>query len=151
MEAKLRTPARIPLFLGVLLACVFAPVGAMAAQSAAAPGPPPELLKMRLAFAQAAAAGDAEAAARLSRFPLDNLVGHGDRTLSRAAFLKRFRGDFTRHKDIVDCWLNDGLEMDFSNGKSNFRKWRLNCNGNIYSFALIDGHWSYTGYENINE
>ncbi len=106
---------------------------------------------MRAAFAATAVAGDAEAAAKLSRFPLDDLEGRGGHTLSRAAFLKRFKDDFTRHKDIVYCWLNANLEMEYKNGVSNFRKWHLDCNGNVYNFALIGEHWLYTGYAKADE
>ena len=153
MEVRVRMRARIVLFLGIglALACALRPVGAQAAQSSGMPGPPEELLKMRGAFAAAVAAGVAEAAATLSRFPLDNQVGPGDRTLSRAAFLKRFNDEFTKHKDIVYCWLNGNLEMEYKNGVSNFRKWHLDCNGNVYGFALIGEHWLYTGYKKVNE
>ena len=121
------------------------------AQSAAVPRPPVELSKVSYAFANAAASGDAEAAAKLSRFPLDNIVEREPKTLSRPAFIKRFKADYAGHKEIVDCLLANQLEVETQNGKTNFRKWSIDCNGNVYQFGFIADHWAYTGYENINE
>ncbi len=136
----------IALGAGLALASALRPAGTFAAQSAAMPRPPVELLKMRAAFAAAVVAGDAEAAARLSRFPLANPAARGGSTLSRAAFLRRFKDDFTKQSDIVYCWQNHGLDMEYHDGVSNFHIWHMDCGTNIYSFALVDDHWLYTGY-----
>jgi hypothetical protein len=117
-----------------------------AAQSTAMPRPPEELLKMRQAFAAAALAGNAEAAAKLSHFPLEISVTKGGRTISRAEFIKRFREDFTEHEDVVYCWQNRNLEMEYRNGMSNFRVWHLDCGNAVYNFTIFDGRWLYTGY-----
>jgi hypothetical protein len=130
----------------LVLACAFT-ASPGCAQSGAMPRPPEALLKMREAFATAARAGDAEAAARLSRFPLDNPAARGGRSLTRAAFIKRFKEDFTRQDEIVYCWQNSNLEMEYRDGQSNFRIWHLACGANNYGFALIGIHWLYTGYE----
>jgi hypothetical protein len=132
-------------FIAFMLACALCVPPAYAA-STGMPRPPEELLKMRQAFAAAALAGDAEAAAKLSHFPLAVAAARGGRTLSRAEFLKRFKEDFMKHGDIVYCWQNHNLEMEYRNGMSNFRIWHLDCGNAIYDFAIFDGRWLYTGY-----
>jgi hypothetical protein len=151
MEVILRIPAALTLAIGLAICVAPGQHSASAAQSSSVPPPPTELAKLSYAFANAAASGDAEAAAKLSRFPLDNVVEHGARTLSKPEFLKRFKTDFTKHKDIVDCLLANNLEIELKNGQTNFKKWSINCNGNVYHFGFAADHWSYTGYENINE
>jgi hypothetical protein len=132
-------------FMGLILACTLCVSPSLAASSGM-PRPPEELLKMRQAFAAAALAGDAEAAAKLSHFPLTVAAAQGGRTLSRAEFLKRFKEDFTKHEDIVYCWQNHNLEMEYRNGVSNFRIWHLDCGNAVYDFAIFDRRWLYTGY-----
>jgi hypothetical protein len=110
------------------------------------PRPPEELLKMRRAFAEAAAVGDAEAAAKLSHFPLAVPSSRGTGTLSRAEFLKRFKDDFAKQADIVECWQNHRLAMEYRNGVSNFRLWHLDCGVAIYDFTIFDERWLYAGY-----
>jgi hypothetical protein len=142
MRARIGTTACV---IGPILAAALCIPSALAASSAM-PRPPEELLKMRQAFAAAALAGDAEAAAKLSHFPLDAPASQGSRTLSRAEFLKRFNDDFTKHEDVVYCWQNHNLEMEFRNGVSNFRVWHLDCGSAVYDFAIFDGRWLYSGY-----
>jgi hypothetical protein len=150
MEVTLRRCAALMLGIGLLWGAVDRSA-AIGAPSSSVPPPPIELSKLSYAFANAAASGDAEAAAKLSRFPLDNVVQGSPKTLSRTEFLKRFKADLTRHKDIVDCLLANNLEIEVRNGQVNVRKWSIDCNGNVYHFGLTGDRWSYTGYENINE
>jgi hypothetical protein len=110
------------------------------------PRPPEELLKMRRDFAQAMVAGNAETAAKLSHFPLTVPSSRGAGTVSRAEFLKRFKEDFGKQADIVDCWQNHNLVMEYRNGVSNFRIWHLDCGNAIYDFTIFDGRWLLAGY-----
>jgi hypothetical protein len=110
------------------------------------PRPPEELLKMRRDFAEAIVAGNADVAAKLAHFPLAVPTSRGAGTVSRAEFLKRFKAVFAKQAEIVDCWQNHNLVMEYRNGVSNFRIWHLDCGTAIYDFTIFDGRWLLAGY-----
>ena len=110
-----------------------------------AASPPEELVKARTAFAAAVAANDLKAAAALTNFPLKNTVTAATPTISKAGFAQQFKV----YGLMKECLKGEPLE---SVAAGNSRKsWAINCNGNVFHFALINGHWLHSEYENINE
>jgi hypothetical protein len=110
-----------------------------------AASPPEELVKARRAFATAIAANDLKAAADLTNFPLKNTVTSAPPTISKAGFAKQFK----MYGRMKECLNSEPLEsVAAGNGR---KSWAINCNGNVFHFALINGHWLHSEYENINE
>lgn len=110
-----------------------------------ADSPPDDLVKVRSAFAAAVAANDVKGAARLTRFPLKNTVTAAPRTVTRAGFARQFK----MYGEMKDCLKSEPFEL--ASGDQKQASWVINCNGNIFHFALIDGRWLHNEYENINE
>ena len=106
---------------------------------------PEALVKARAAFAAAVAAKDVKAAADLTYFPLKNTVYSAPPTISQPGFAKQF----TIYVEMKDCLKSEPLEaVAASKGQ---KSWAINCNGNVFHFALISGRWLHSEYENINE
>jgi hypothetical protein len=108
--------------------------------------PPRDLVEMRSAFAAAAAAKNVAALQALSRFPLGNDVYSEPKSISRAAFAKHA----VFYKEMADCIKTAPLERDV-HAKAGTGSWLLNCNGNVFYFALDKGRWVHSEYQNINE
>lgn len=122
---------------------------------AAAAKPPPELEKLRQAFAAAVAAKDRVAIAKLSRFPLEVYVyGFGPK-LSRRAFLRSddyFQGWFWGgDAATVKCLKTEPLEFETDRKEPGGGTWDIFCAGNKYYFGTRGGKWAFVAYENINE
>jgi hypothetical protein len=112
---------------------------------AQAASPPEELVKARTAFAAAVVANDLKAAAGLTNFPLKNTVTAAPPTISKAGFAKQFK----MYEAMKDCLKREPLES-VAAGKGQ-KSWAINCNGNVFHFALVNGRWLHSEYENINE
>ena len=112
---------------------------------AQAASPPEELVKTRTAFAAAVAANDLKAAVELTNFPLKNTVTSAPPTISKAGFAKQFK----MYGLMKDCLKSEPLES-VAVGKGQ-KSWAINCNGNVFHFALVNGRWLHSEYENINE
>jgi hypothetical protein len=108
-----------------------------------AEAPPEALVKTRAAFAAAVEAKDAKTAAELTIFPLKNTVVSAPPTISRAGFAKQFK----MYVEMKDCLKTAALEAPVKGAKS----WAINCNGDIFHFALINGRCLHSEYENITE
>ena len=116
--------------------------------SGAAERPPEALKEMRIKFAAAVAANDLRATMALTHFPLKNEAYRDSPWISRAAFPMRFQRE--RYSEFADCLKSSPLEFH-TEAKPPTRSWLVNCDGNLFYFAEIDGHWFYSKYENINE
>ncbi len=110
-----------------------------------AASPPEDLVKARAAFAAAVAANDVKAGAELTNFPLKNTVTSAPPTISQAGFAKQFKMCGL----MKDCLKGEPLESAAA-GKGQ-KSWAINCDGNVFHFALINGRWLHGEYENINE
>jgi hypothetical protein len=117
----------------------------LAPSLAHAESPPEALVTARMAFAAAVAAKDVKAAAELTNFPLKNTVTAAPPTISKAGFAKQFK----MYGEMKDCLKTEPFESA-AHGKS-AKSWTINCNGNVFHFALINGRWLHSEYENINE
>jgi hypothetical protein len=106
--------------------------------------PPPALATMRAAFAKAVAAKDIALVEALASFPLTNEVEHEPATIARTDFSKAFSRN--GYADMADCLKTSPLEAAPKGAA-----WLVNCDGNIFYFALRNGQWRHTKYENINE
>jgi hypothetical protein len=124
--------------LGVLL---FA-----ASVAAAAEAPPAALVEARSAFARAVAAKDIKAAEALTSFPLKNVVTSAPRTIPQSGFAHQFE----MYEQMGDCLKSAPLEY-VPGGGGRAKSWIVNCNGNILYFALKQGRWLHTEFENVNE
>jgi hypothetical protein len=114
-----------------------------------APGaetPPADLVKARAAFATAIAAKDVKAAEALTSFPLKNVVTSAPRTISQAGFARQLE----IYEQMADCLRSAPLEY-VPGGGGRPKSWIVNCNGNIVYFALKQGRWLHSEYENVNE
>ena len=114
--------------------------------SSAAEAPPQDLVQMRSGFAAAVAAKNIAALEALIRFPLENDVYGEPKSISRAAFAKHA----ISYWQMADCIKTAPLEHDVHE-KPGTKSWLLNCNGNVFYFALDKGRWVHSEYQNINE
>ena len=125
--------------------------GVIVAASTAAYGaeaPPLALAKARIAFASALAAKDLSAAAAATIFPLKVAAMGLPPTVSRSAFPKFMQRN--GYEENAGCIKSEPLERADSH-EHGANVWLVNCNGNIFYFALATGAWRHSGYENINE
>ncbi len=122
----------------------------LAAASALAAGAPPELDKMRKAFAAAVGKHDVKAVAAMTQFPLAFSGYEHPDTVTAAGFAEEFDGMFfSGDTSLVKCLSKAKLnpsEADFPNSP-----WVIDCEGNEYYFGLRGGAWMFTAYENVNE
>lgn len=126
------------------------------AAAGAAESVPPGLDAARKALADAAAAKDVKAVARLARFPLIVDVWQEPPKVTAKQFgqghLAAYFGD--GDSGIVTCIgsgpivRNDPKE---STGEAFGKSWRADCDGNSYFFAERGGSWRFIGYQNSNE
>ena len=114
--------------------------------SPAAEAPPAALVDVRNAFARAVAAKDVKAAEALTSFPLKNVVTSAPRTIAQAGFARQFE----IYEQLADCLKDTPLEY-VPGGGGRSKSWIVNCNGNILYFALKQGRWLHSEYENVNE
>jgi len=132
----------------VLVAASFGFV--LAAASALAAGAPPELDKMRKAFAVAVGKHDVKAVAAMTQFPLAFSGYEHPDTVTEAGFAEEFDGlFFSGDASLVKCLSKAKLtpaKTDFPNSP-----WLIDCEGNEYYFGLRGGAWMFTAYENVNE
>lgn len=110
--------------------------------------PPADLEKIRAAFAAAVAAKDLQAVEALTSFPLKIVVEGDPPTVSLTAFPKVFRQN--GYADSANCLKSAPLERAETK-EGGARPWRINCGGNLFYFALKNGQWRHSEYENINE
>jgi hypothetical protein len=108
--------------------------------------PPAALVQARAAFAAAVAAKDVKAAEKLTNFPLKNTVFQAPPTISQAAFPKQMK----LYAEMKDCLKTAPLELPSSGGGAP-KSWTVDCDGNLFHFALKNGRWLHDEYENINE
>jgi hypothetical protein len=121
-------------------------VVALAAPAFAADKPPPDLVAARAAFAAAVAKNDMAATAALTSFPLKNVVYRGPKTVPEA----KFGAQFKMYRQLGECLKSGPLQPTPVKGGAPV-VWTIDCDGNEISFALKDGRWLHSGYENINE
>jgi hypothetical protein len=135
------------LVLGAALGCLtVAAFSSVAAHGAEAP--PAALAKARLAFASAVAAKDLPAVSAVTTFPLKVAATGQPPSVAQSAFPK-----FVQKNGYVEnaaCLRSGPLERaDAHDHGANV--WLVNCDGNVFYFALAKGAWRHSGYENINE
>jgi hypothetical protein len=131
-----------------ILACA-ALLPALAAASAEE-APPPDLTKLRSAFADAVAARDITAMVGLSRFPLSNQVSGSPPKVSRAEFVRSvIVNGYWEH---ADCLRDAALERDVREDKAK-ASWFVACDhgANIFHFVRAGKRWAYGGFESIAE
>jgi hypothetical protein len=133
--------------LGALLGCLaIAALSLVAAHGAEAP--PPALAKARLAFATAVAAKDLSAISAITTFPLKAAVTGQPSSVARTAFAKFAQKN--GYAEGAGCLKSEPLERADTH-EHGANVWLVNCNGNIFYFALANGVWRHSEYENINE
>ena len=116
--------------------------------SQAAANPPAALVKTRAAFAAAVKARDVGAVEALTSFPLKAAVHGQPPSVSRSAFPKFLKDN--GYVELTEC-LSSGPLAPSKTGKRVADVWRIECDGNIFYFALENGAWRHSEYENINE
>ena len=128
--------AAIALSLAALL-----PVAAPAAEK-----PPPELAKVRAAFAVAVKAKDLAAIEALVAFPLANEVYQEPQTIAKAAFRKKL----SEYAELATCLAGEPLTPDADTAKTS-KLWLVDCNGIEFFFGLRGGKWLHVKFGNVNE
>jgi len=118
----------------------------VASFAAAAEAPPAALVEARSAFARAVAEKDVKAVEALTSFPLKNVVSSAPRTIPQSGFARQVE----MYEQMADCLKSSPLEY-VPGGGGRAKSWIVNCNGNILYFALKQGRWLHTEYENVNE
>ena len=107
--------------------------------------PPAALIKARAAFAAAVGAKNFPAVATLTDFPLEVAVYRLPPTISRSAFPGFIKAN--GYEAMADCLASAPLEP----AKPKNGVWLIDCHGNLFYFALHNGAWRHSKYENINE
>ena len=144
--ASAKTHPRGPV-LGATLGClVAAALSSVAAYGAEAP--PAALAKARLAFASAVAAKDLSAVSAVTTFPLKVAATGQPATRSAGAFPKFLQKN--GYVENADCLRSGALERADAH-EHGVNVWLVNCDGNVFYFALANGEWRHSGYENVNE
>jgi hypothetical protein len=129
--------------LGCLVVAVFSSAAAYGAEA-----PPAALAKVRLAFASAVAAKDLPAVSAVTTFPLKVTATGQPSSVARSAFPKFAQKN--GYLENAGCLRSGVLERaDAHDYGANV--WLVNCDGNVFYFALANGAWRHSGYENINE
>jgi hypothetical protein len=111
---------------------------------------PPELHKLRAAFAAAVAGRNIAAMAALSRFPLTNEVYGAPKSIDRADFASSVV--VNGYWDEADCLRTAPLEQDVREDKAK-AAWFIACDHgkSIFHFTRDRGRWVYAGFETIGK
>jgi hypothetical protein len=118
--------------------------------ASATEAPPPELAKLRSAFAAAVAAKDVKALAALSRFPLTNQVYQAPDKISRAGFVQSVI--VNDYWEEAECLRKAPLERDVRDDRAK-ASWFVACDhgNNIFHFVRDGSRWAYGGFESVAE
>jgi hypothetical protein len=122
--------------------------GLLVVSAARAEAPEASLKAFLAKFADMAARGAADAAAKVTRFPLKNDVYQQPRTVSAAGFKHHFKSN--SYPELADC-LKTTPPRRAPGPKAEPDEWEVDCDGNIFHFARVGGAWRHSGFENVNE
>jgi hypothetical protein len=129
----------------VLAAALLALAAALGATAAQAQAAPPELVEFRKTWAAAMQKGDGAAVAALAVLPLQYEAYRSPKTQSRAALIR----EVEHWSSLKGCLAREKITP--VKGRSRLGTHTFNCDGHGFFFALRDGKWRLTGYENSNE